>query len=160
MRHDIPERARSLIDQLQLIAHPEGGWYRERYRAPVSSADERAASTSIYFLLTEGERSKLHRIDADEGWHHYEGDPVRVHSIDRGQHRWFDVGPLLEGREPQGFVSAGLWFGAELLLGANGYALVGCTVAPAFDFRSFELASQAELLRAYPQHEPLIRRLT
>ena len=160
MTHTLPERARSLISRLKLEAHPEGGWFRERYRAEVTSEGERAASTAIYFLLTEGSSSKLHRIDADEGWHHYEGDPIRVHMLEGDEHSSFDLGPLAEGQEPQGLVPAGRWFGAELLPGAHGYALVGCTVAPAFEFSSFELANRGALLSRYPEHSELIRRLT
>lgn len=114
----------------------------------------------IYFLLSSQDRSRFHRIDADEGWHHYEGDPVRVHILDRGEHRWLDIGPLHEEIKPQGVVPAGVWFGAEVLAGAHGYALVGCTVAPAFEFSRFELAERGALLSEAPEHSVIIERLT
>ena len=172
----LPERVQVLIDTLGLSPHPEGGWYRETYRGAPSGASTsarersgesqsrdksaRGASTMIYFLLSSQDRSRFHRIDADEGWHHYEGDPVRVHILDRGEHRWLDVGQLDGEVTPQGVIPAGVWFGAEVLAGAHGYALVGCTVAPAFEFSRFELAERSTLLSEAPKHGVIIERLT
>ena len=156
----LPERAQALIDQLDLKPHPEGGYYRESYRGAPPAGSARGASTMIYFLLGAGERSRFHRIDADEGWHHYEGDPIRVHILEQSAHRWIDLGRLEAGITPQALVPAGLWFGAEVLSGPHGYALVGCTVAPAFDFAQFELAEREALIAAAPAHRAVIERLT
>ena len=156
----IPLRAQELIDRLGLLSHPEGGYYRETYRGETVAGCDRGTSTMIYFLLTSDDKSHFHRIDADEGWHHYEGDPIRVHVLDQGEHRWVDVGRLDEELRPQALVPAGLWFGAEVLVGSHGYALVGCTVAPAFEFSRFELAERERLLEVYPSHRDLIERLT
>ena len=153
-------RVAQLVAELDLHPHPEGGWFRETYRAPASPDGVRAASTAIYFLLSDQSHSRFHRIDADEGWHHYEGDPVRVHILDQSGYRWVDVGPLDgSGVAPQTIVPADAWFAAEVLVGPHGYSLVGCTVAPAFEFERFELAQAAELMVRYPEHAALIERL-
>ena len=153
-------RVQQLIETLKLAPHPEGGWYRETYRASPETSDSRPASTCIYFLLSSETRSKFHRIDADEGWHHYEGDTVRVHLLSGREHTHLDVGPLCPSAEPQAMVPAGLWFGAEVLPGPHGYALVGCTVAPAFDFNRFELADPDQLIKSMPEHRELIERIS
>ena len=149
-----------LVAELELHPHPEGGWFRETYRGPSSPAEGRGASTAIYFLLSYQRHSRFHRIDADEGWHHYEGDVVRIHILDHLGYRWVDVGPLDgSGVAPQAMVPANAWFAAEVLVGPYGYSLVGCTVAPAFEFERFELAHAAELVVHYPEHAALIERL-
>ena len=155
----LPDRALTLISQLNLIPHPEGGWYRETYRASVKDDAERAASTMIYFLLVSGVTSQFHRIDADEGWHHYEGDTVRVHTLSEEGYRAYNVGQLNEKVSPQAIVPRGLWFGAELVDEAKHYALVGCTVSPGFEFSHFELADPETLSSEYPQQRELIYRL-
>ena len=157
---NLPNRAQTLIDHLGLQAHPEGGYYRETYRGAISKTNGRSASTMIYFLLTSADRSLLHRIDADEGWHHYEGDCIRIHIIEQGAHRWIDLGHLDDGVSPQALVPADLWFGAEVLPGPHGFALVGCTVAPGFEFSQFELADRKRLLSDAPQCREIIERLT
>lgn len=160
------------IDRLQLQRHPEGGYFRETYRAPLTIAQaalpssypgDRSASTAIYFLLTRGEISALHRITADEGWHLYSGGPLWVHVIEPdGEHRRITLGLDLDaGQAPQAVVPGGRWFGSELDPDSpHDHALVGCTVAPGFDFDDFELATRNDLIRTYPQHEKLITRLT
>lgn len=154
------QRVQQLIETLKLTPHPEGGWYRETYRASPEKPESRPASTCIYFLLSSETRSKFHRIDADEGWHHYEGDTVRVHLLSGREHTHLDVGSLSASAEPQAMVPAGLWFGAEVLPGPHGYALVGCTVAPAFDFNRFELADPDQLIKSMPEHRELIERIS
>ncbi|MEW4569582.1 cupin domain-containing protein [Tautonia sp. JC769] len=158
------------IDRLGLQPHPEGGYFRETYRAQDTIeagavggrfAGPRSTSTSIYFLLTAESFSSLHRMKSDEVWNFHAGSSLTVHVIDPGgayqSHR---VGLDLEaGQEPQAVVSAGAWFGASVDE-PGGYALVGCTVAPGFDFADFELADREMLAREFPQHEKLIRRLT
>lgn len=128
--------ADQMIRLLELSPHPEGGHYRETFRDP-RLMDGRAASTAIYFLLAAGERSHWHRVDAVEIWHFHAGAPLAL-SIE-GQER-VRLGPDLgKGERPQGVVPAGKWQAAESL---GDWTLVGCTVAPGFDFAGFELAPE------------------
>lgn len=147
-----------LIDLLHLIPHPEGGHYRETYRASEqvnTPRGPRAASTAILFLLAAGERSCWHRIASDEAWHHHGGDGLVIHELDQeGTARSTLLGlELSTGQRPQHVVPAGSWFAAEPLPGSS-WSLVSCTVAPGFDFADFELASQVQL---DPHAEPLSR---
>ena len=154
------------IDRLQLERHPEGGWYAEWYRAglkiPVKALGARgngvrAASTSIYYLLEPGDFSAFHRIRSDEVWHHLAGDPLAVEQISRdGSAQTL----LLGGASgmPAGVVCAGTWFGARPV--GPGFALVGCTVSPGFEFDDFEMAERDRLIQVFPQHEVLITGLT
>ena len=143
--------AQNWIESLGLVTHPEGGYYRETYRSTATIGD-RAVSTAIYFLLPAGEVSALHRIKSDELWHFYGGNSLTIHSI-AGQYSTIE----LSADNPQAVVPAGNWFGATV---ETGYALVGCTVAPGFDFRDFEMAERTALLARYPQHRAVIERLT
>lgn len=154
----------ALVEALDLVPHPEGGWYRETYRAAARDAQGRAASTAIYFLLADGQVSRLHRIDADEGWHLYLGGPLYIHEIDPARPgapaTVTRLGTDLNaGERPQHLVPAGRWFGASLAVGAR-YALVGCTVAPGFDFACFELGDRDALLQAFPQAHETVLQLT
>ena len=147
-------------EALGLTRHPEGGWYKETYRADHSVNEGRAASTAIYFMLSAGETSALHRIDADEVWHHYEGEPLRIHVFDEQGYHSLLLGPLdVPGAAPQHVVRAGAWFGAEVV-SEQGHVLVGCTVAPGFEFEHFELALQGDMLTRWPQYADVIRLLT
>lgn len=155
---------------LKLESHVEGGAFRETYRSalqlPQSSLPgtfngDRAASTGIYFLLESGQFSAFHRIAADEMWHFYDGSPLSIYEIT-------SLGTLLHhrlGRDPEAgeqlqlVIPAGSWF-ASRTEAAETFALVGCTVAPGFDFADFELAGRASLQAAYPQHAALIAQLT
>lgn len=165
---DTPQQR--LIDDLGLIPHPEGGFYRETFRdaARVRRVDdgaERSASTAIYYLLCDGAFSAWHRIRADEAWHFYSGDPIHVHWLTpEGALVTHRLGnPLTHpGTVFQAVVPAGCWFAAERVSaaeGAAGYALAGCTVAPGFEFSEFELADAARLAAAQPAHADLIARL-
>lgn len=152
------------IDRLNLQPHPEGGFFRETYRASLAIAafgGSRSASTAIYFLLAGEEFSALHRLAADEVWHFYAGSALLVHSIDPdGDHSVVKLGQNPEARERfQCVVPAGCWFGS-CLARPDTYALVGCTVAPGFDFADFEMARRGELLTHYPQHREVIEKLT
>ena len=162
--------ARDWIQALQLQPHPEGGYFRETYRAPESLAagslparfdGARAISTAIYFLLEAGTFSAFHRIRSDEVWHLYAGGPLDVISI--GPDGALTRHPLgldpARGEQPQAVIPAGHWFAARPGPGTP-YALVGCTVAPGFDFADFEMASRADLLRRHPAHAGVIRALT
>jgi hypothetical protein len=158
------------IDRLGLQPHPEGGYFAETYRSaetvaqaalPNRFSGERALSTAIYFLLEGTQTSALHRIQADELWHFYAGTPLHVAVIDPTGHlTTIRLGPnAAAGETFQAVVPAGCWFGSSRL-DAEGYSLVGCTVAPGFDFADFELATRAKLLVLFPQHRALIDRLT
>ncbi len=157
----------ALIDRLQLQPHPEGGYYRETYRSAgsinnqFSAQGDRSFSTAIYFLLTSSNFSAFHRIKSDEVWHYYTGSPLYVHVIDKaGRYHRHSVGINIEkGEVPQLVVKAGDWFGSSVV-DENSYSLVGCTVAPGFDFRDFEMAKREKLLERYPEHAEIIRALT
>lgn len=153
-----------LVEQLHLLPHPEGGFYNETYRgiSHFSTAlGDRSVSTAIYFLLTANNFSALHRIKSDELWHHYLGDPVHIHAIDeQGNYQQHLLGiHFAQGQTPQILIPAGQWFGSESA-GPLGYSLVGCTVAPGFDFADFELGDRRTLCKIFPQHQTLIERLT
>jgi uncharacterized protein len=127
-----------MIARLGLKPHPEGGHYRETFRDSALDANGRSASTAIYFLLARGERSHWHRIDAVEIWHYYAGGPLNLQIADGDGRRSIRLGPdLAAGEVPQAIVSARVWQAAE---SCGDWTLVGCTVAPAFEFASFELA--------------------
>jgi predicted cupin superfamily sugar epimerase len=162
--------ANDWITHLNLQAHPEGGYYQETYRAddqltveglPERYPGPRSASTGIYFLLKGDQVSHLHRIRSDEMWHFYAGTALTVHLINpAGDYHQLKLGPDFDaGQSFQGVVPAGCWFGASVDA-PDGYALVGCTVAPGFDFEDFELADRRTLLNQYPAHQEIIERLT
>ncbi len=131
--------ADEIIEHLQLAPHPEGGWYRQTWRAP-AQADARPAGSAIYFLLRREEVSWWHRVDAAEIWHHYEGAPLEIEtSADGTTVQVATLGPdLAAGQQPQLVVPAGVWQSARSL---GDHTLVGCTVSPAFEFSGFELAA-------------------
>jgi predicted cupin superfamily sugar epimerase len=153
------------IEKLDLLPHPEGGFYREVYRCrescdasglPVRFGADRAFSTAIYFLLQAGDFSAFHRIKSDEIWHHYDGGDLEILVI----HPNGDLECLLLGKQqpearPMLVVPYNAWFAARLCHG-DGYVLCGCTVAPGFDFADFEMAARAELVRHFPQHAGVI----
>jgi uncharacterized protein len=164
----LDESARYWIDHLQLSPHPEGGYYRATYKAdltiahsalPSTFGGNRAASTAIYFLLEEKDFSAFHRIAADEVWHFYAGSSLVVYVIDAdGNASELHLGSEA-GEAFQAVVKAGCWF-ASKLKEPSGFALVGCTVAPGFEFEDFELATRSELIGVYPAHRKLIEELT
>jgi predicted cupin superfamily sugar epimerase len=132
-------RAADIIRLLDLKPHPEGGHFRETFR-DAAGGDGRAASTAIYFLLARGERSHWHRVDAAELWHYHAGAPLllEIAATDAGPIQRLELGPDLSGGErPQAIVPPHAWQAAESL---GDWTLVGCTVAPGFDFAGFEMA--------------------
>ena len=163
------DKADGWIAALGLVPHPEGGYYRETYGSadligpeglPARFSGRRRASTAIYFLLRGSQHSALHRLRADEIWHHYAGSSLTLHQIRPD-------GGILQARlgklagtdgAPQVLVPAGCWFGATVD-DPDSYALVGCTVSPGFVVEDFELGDTAALVAEFPQHEQLIRRL-
>lgn len=161
--------AQGLITGLELVRHPEGGWFRETYRSsetvpgqalPERFSGSRAFSTAICFLLEAGDISALHRIKSDEIWHFYAGSTLLIHCIfPDGGYQALRLGANpAAGERFQAVVPAGCWFGAELA--EEGFALVGCTVSPGFDFSDFEMAEAEQLCGRYPQHTELITRMT
>ncbi|GIV20953.1 MAG: hypothetical protein KatS3mg023_2704 [Armatimonadota bacterium] len=157
------------IEKLGLQPHPEGGYYRETYRSSQrllgcclrEHEGPRVAATCIYFLLPGGQFSALHRLRSDEIWHFYAGSPLTLHIIDpQGNLSQVRLGKDLENGETfQAVVQAGCWFGATVE-DPHGYTLVGCTVAPGFEFEDFELGNRQQLMEQYPQHRDWIERLT
>jgi predicted cupin superfamily sugar epimerase len=130
--------AAEIIARLQLAPHPEGGHFRETFRDSRCDAHGRSASTAIYFLLARGERSHWHRVDAVETWHYYAGDALTLRIADAHGVRVVRLGADLTTDEvPQAIVPAHAWQAAE---STGDWTLVGCTVAPGFEFAHFELA--------------------
>ena len=130
---------RRLIDALDLEPHPEGGWYRETWRAEAPPGG-RAAATAILFLLEQGQRSHWHKVDATELWLFHAGSPLTLRSArgDSGPVRRMRLGgEVLAGEQPQRLVAAGEWQSAEA---ESGWALVSCVVSPGFEFAGFTLA--------------------
>lgn len=129
--------AQEIIQTLGMQRHPEGGWYVETFRDDNGGA--RGHSTAIYYLLEKGDRSHWHRVrDAAEVWHFYAGDPLLLKTSDGKTSESVTLGiSLAKGERPQAVVPANVWQSAEPL---GAFTLVGCTVAPGFDFNSFEMA--------------------
>lgn len=154
------EDVERLIADLQLIAHPEGGYYRETYRSDArvtAGGVQRSALTNIYFLLTSDTFSAWHRIDADETWHFYRGGTliISILSLD-GRLEERCLGP---NGPWQTTVPAECWFAAHVPDVAS-YVLAGCSVAPGFEFAGFEIAQRDALIATYPQHANAINRFT
>jgi len=164
------KEAKYWVEKLELEAHPEGGYFRQTYKAdamlakealPAGFAGARAASTAIYFLLEGKNFSAFHRLRSDEVWHFYAGEALMVHVIaPDGKYCSIRLGrDLAAGQVLQAVVRAGCWFGSHVA-DWKSWALVGCTVAPGFDFEDFEMGKRVELSARYPQHRELIERLT
>lgn len=140
-----------LCELLSLVPHPEGGYYREHYRG--AQVHGQSASTSIYFLLGAGDFSAWHRVVHDELWHHYQGAPIELHTLDETVgHRVLRLGPISsadDGTRPCHVVPGGVWQAARPL---GPYALIGNTVAPGFEFSEFEIADEAARRRLGSAH--------
>lgn len=156
---------RELIAAYGLAPHPEGGFFKETYRSSEKMTTRggaaRPISTGILYLLPEGQKSRLHRIKSDELWHYHLGGALRLTQISpEGKVGEFLIGPdVKKGHVLQHAVPARHWFGAEPEPGA-GFCLVGCTVAPGFDFDDFDLGSRATLLARFPDARDAVTRLT
>ena len=132
------ETAAQIIARLDMKPHPEGGHFRETFRDEAVDESGRSRSTAIYFLLAQGERSHWHRIDAVEVWHYYAGATLELGIADVSGTRVVKLGPdLAAGELPQGIVPPHAWQSAAT---TGDWTLVGCTVAPGFDFATFEMA--------------------
>ncbi len=144
--------ADSIIEQLQLIPHPEGGYYKRTYTA------NNQAFSAILYLMLQDNFSAFHKINADEQWNWYLGDAISIHEIDaRGSYKKTILSN--NNMQFQHVVSAGNWFAAECM-GEHGFALCGCTVVPEFQFDFFELANRQQLSEQFPQHTEIIQKLT
>ncbi|SHM01088.1 cupin domain-containing protein [Hymenobacter psychrotolerans] len=155
--------ASDIIRDLQLLPHPEGGYYRETYRSAhtltTTEGHTRSVSTAIYYLLENEDKSHFHRIKSDELWFFHQGQALEIILLTPGQPTRLTLGPdFAAGELPQAVVPAGVWFAAQLK--RPGYGLVSCTVAPGFDFADFELAERAALLREFPQAAEVVERFT
>jgi hypothetical protein len=164
----VHQRAEELVKLLRLQPHPEGGRFSEIFRstrrvrslAPGAGAADRSALTTIYYLLVAGEVSRLHRLDADETWHHYEGEALDLFVLD-GPVRVLTkmrLGPAGPGSAPVKVVPALSWMAARP---QGAYSLVGCTMGPGYDAAGFTLMSKApdvaaETARRFPEIAELI----
>lgn len=157
------------IKKLNLKEHPEGGYFCETYRSnerinesklPDRYHSSRVFGTSIYFMLTKESVSNFHRLNSDEIWHFHYGGKAKIHFIDKHGHLCAHViGPALDNDVSfQVIIPRHTWFAAEMIEGD--YILVGCTVAPGFEFEDFQLADREALSTAYPSHQTLIARFT
>lgn len=162
--------AKYWVQKLQLTTHVEGGSFKEVYRSslvlnrlqlPAEFSGDRNVSTSIYFLLEQGQFSAFHRIASDELWHFYFGDPLVIYEIEQnGTAKEHLLGNNPENNESfQCVIKAGNWFASKPATGSE-YSLAGCTVSPGFDFDDFELAEPKQLCEAFPRHAQLIHSLT
>jgi predicted cupin superfamily sugar epimerase len=179
-----------LIQKFNLSPHPEGGFYRETYRSEQNvitiledessenAARQRSACTAIYFLISPGNISRLHRIKSDEIWHFYLGSPLSIIEIGNefqpNNFRETILGhDIAQGQLVQYTVKRGTWFGcypavdptdprphSSSIMKQDSYSFVGCTVAPGFDFADFELASRSKLLDQFPKASEIIIKLT
>jgi len=163
-------QAQKYIEKLQLKPHPEGGYYKEIYRAgeiilpenlPKRYKSSRNFSTSIYFLLEGNQVSNFHKLKSDEQWHCYDGSSIVLYVIgEDGNLSKILLGRNIEkGESLQTVIKHNSWFAAELS-DKTSFALIGCTVAPGFDFNDFELGKRDKLIDAFPQLRELIFRLT
>lgn len=153
-----------LVKELELLAHPEGGYYKEVYRSdqsfiPAEIGSSRCYATSILFLLGAKDVSHFHSIKSDEIWYYHAGDPCLIHVLlPNGKLLTHALGSdIQKGQVLQVMVPAGAIFASE---SSGVYSLVGCMVAPGFDFQDFNLFTTFQLVDQYPQHRELIKKFT
>lgn len=160
----------TIIERLDLQPHPEGGYYREAFRAPTTvdhpgipagENRQRCGGSLIYYLLEAEDFSAFHRVRwTEEIWHFYAGAPVELHMIDAdGRHSVRTIHDSFGETEPTCVVPAGCWQAARLA-DTSGWALCGCTVAPGFEFADFQMPPRSELLQRFGQHAAVIEALT
>ncbi len=161
--------SQSIIEHYGLLAHPEGGWFKETYRSketinqnalPERFYGNREFSTAIYFLLEKGNFSAFHKIKSDECWHFYAGDALEIFLLhDNELLEIIRLGNnIANGETFQYVVPANVWFASRPAMGSD-FSFVGCTVAPAFDFKDFELAEKENLKTRFPKYKDLIEGL-
>ncbi len=158
------------INNLDLQAHPEGGFYKEIYRSnefveninlPDRFETKHSFFTSIYFLLNQNQISAFHKLQADEIWYYHKGSALVIHIISpEGNYHKVILGlKLKSGENPQVVIPHNHWFSAELL-NKSTYSLISCSVSPGFEFSDFELGKREQLLSEYPLHKNLIKKMT
>ncbi len=163
-------KAEYYIKKLGLEKHPEGGYFKETYRAdesiekqnlPSRYNGQRVFATSIYFLLESSKVSFFHKLKSDEIWHFYDGSPVKLYIIkNENEITEIVLGKNLENGEViQAVIEKNHWFGAEVI-NEDSFSLVGCTVSPGFDFGDFELGKREELLKKNPNNSDIIQKFT
>lgn len=156
--------ANKLIEQLNLLPHPEGGFYKETYRSKMelvnANQEIRQVSTSIYYLLVGNDKSHFHRIQSDELWYFHQGTTLEILYFEGQELKRIYLGNDIDsGEVPQAMIPANTWF-ASHLKGETGYALVSCSVAPGFSFEDFELAKRADLMIEFPLYNAIIENFT
>lgn len=157
--------ASKYIQELQLQPHPEGGFYKETYRAETLVDVEgfkgaRNVSTAIYFLLEGKEKSHFHKIKSDELWFYHDGASLEIYVLEKTGLKLIRLGKnITEGEVLQAVIPANVWF-ASKVKNNEGFVLVSCTVAPGFSFEDFEMANKEELYQLFPQEREVIEDLT
>lgn len=160
--NNLQEKITQRIEQLSLQPHAEGGYFKETNRGDIviktTAGKEHANYSNILFLLAEGQPSHFHRLQSDEVWYFHEGSPLSIHCLyPDGTYEVVKLGNhLAEGEQLQFVVPKNTIFGSSV---ESGYALVSCMVSPSFDYEEFELFTQAELLKIYPNHQEIIKKL-
>ncbi len=159
-------KAEHWVKKLSLEEHPEGGYFRQTYKSDMQFTlpgydGPRSAGTAIYYLLKSGQLSAFHRLKSDEVWHFYTGSALALHLIDTGGRlgRVLLGNDFSRGQAFQAVVRAGTWF-ATSVVRQRSYSLVGCTVAPGFEYRDWELGDRETLVREYPAHRKTIEKYT
>ena len=159
-----------LITKLELIPHPEGGYFKEIYRSDdfikknflqERYSQKRVFSTSIYYLLSGNQVSHFHRLKSDETWHFYSGSPLIIHCLNENStYSQIKIGlDFSQNIFPQFTIKRSTWFAAEVA-DKNSFSLIGCTVAPGFEYDDFELAQRNKLSKLFPQFIEIVNRLT
>lgn len=160
------KNAQYYIQKLNLAAHPEGGYFKEVYRSdelikanalPKRYSGNRNFATAIYFLLEGKQFSAFHKIESDETWHFYAGSSITLMMINEaGNYSEVIIGNNLDHNEHLQFtIERNTWFAAKVNK-EDSFSLLGCTVAPGFDFNDFVLAEKTAMLKIFPQHEAVI----
>ena len=163
-------KAEYYIRQLDLKRHPEGGYFKEIYRShefieqnalPSRFSGRRSFSTSIFFLLEGKDISTFHKLKSDEQWHFYDGVPIKIYLLNkiRGLNEIVLGSNIEKDEQYTAIIKKGTWFAAELA-DKNSFALIGCTVAPGFEFDDFEIASRQKLIEEFPAYKKLITQLS
>jgi uncharacterized protein len=156
--------AKEIIDNLKLIPHPEGGFYKETYRSDYiivnKNKETRHVSTAIYYLLQDEGKSHFHRIQSDELWFFHLGEPLEIILIQSGQLVTITLGgDIGKGEVLHARIPANTWFAARVKK-AKGFSLVSCTVSPGFDFADFSLANREDLVQQFPHLKDVIEKFT
>lgn len=156
--------SKELIDDLQLLPHPEGGYYKETYRSEETTTNKngeiRNVCTAIYFLLEEKDKSHFHRIQSDELWFFHLGQSLEIYYITKGEIKTVTLGNNIQSGEVLSFkIPANTWFACKIKHEKE-FSLVSCTVAPGFDFKDFELAKRETLTQEYPSLRVIIEEFT